>query len=852
MLLLIPSCRTYITEEAVFVVFSMNLPLSSLNRFREETSGAPSTNGVPEVVRTLIIEDSLGDVYVLVNVLESAGYVLDYRLVQSREHLEAALEAEVWDMVISDFMLPNLSGYDALLLTRQRDAAHKRHTPFVMISGVVGEEIAVDIIKAGADEFVTKGNFERLKIAIQRELRSLREREEIRASFSADALRTNTQMRQQGEERLQVLIEHSQDIITMLDSDLKILYQSPFFYQKFGYTEEQVVGRAILRILHPDDRADLVGTLQDMIRKPNVSFTATFRLQAADGRYIAIESIGRNLLHDTAIQALVLNSRDVSERRNVEEALRQSEQQYRSLVDNLAEGIVITDANDKVIVANPAAEKAFGVETGQLTGRFVQEFLSAESQQIVLLQNEARRAGQIGRYEIELIRPNGTKRWQAINSSPRYDEHGNFSGSFVIFNDVTERKNNDEANVLFSQFLERRIDERTEQIKRANAELKHEIQERKRMEEMLLQSGERLNSLLKNASDVITIVDAEGRISYESPACEKVFGFDPFERIGKNFVENVYFEAVRTVREFLAAVVAHPDVPQTVEFKYLRGEIYVWIETTASNQLENPAVGGIVLNSREVSMRKEAEQELKRALQQEKELNDLKSRFISMVSHEFRTPLTVMNSSAEILRAGIGRTSEEKQILHIERVLAAGQRIEQMLNDVLLLARGEAGKTRAVFAPLHLNEFCAEIANELEHNAETKRIHYTFHGKSEPLPALDEKLMRSIVTNLLSNALKYSDDEVEFDVECTEDYIVITISDTGIGIPHNDQKHLFEAFHRAPNAIHIKGTGLGMSIVKYAVDAHDGTIEFSSAEDQGTTFEVILPFRTESSAVVLS
>jgi signal transduction histidine kinase len=211
-----------------------------------------------------------------------------------------------------------------------------------------------------------------------------------------------------------------------------------------------------------------------------------------------------------------------------------------------------------------------------------------------------------------------------------------------------------------------------------------------------------------------------------------------------------------------------------------------------------------------------------------------------------------MNSSAEILRSGIGRTPEEKQILHIERILAAGQRIEQMLNDVLLLARGEAGKTRAAFVPLHLNEFCAEIANELEQNAETRRIHYTFHGKAEPLPALDEKLMRSIVTNLLSNALKYSDDEVEFDVECTEDYIILTISDTGIGIPHNDQKHLFEAFHRARNAVHIKGTGLGMSIVKYAVDAHDGTIEFSSAEDQGTTFEVILPFRTELSAAVFS
>jgi PAS domain S-box-containing protein len=821
------------------------------SHLHEASSFDTISNGGIEVIRTLIIEDSLSDVYVLVNVLESEGYLLDYRLVQSKEHLQSALEAETWDIIISDFMLPNLSGYEALLLTRQHDAAHKRHTPFVMISGLIGEEFAVDLIKAGADDFITKGNFERLKAAVQRELRALQERESIKESFSADAERSTQQARHESEERFRILVQNSQDIISLLDAELNILYQSPYFYHKLGYTEDKILSTSALEIIHPDDVPLAMLTLEQLLTNPTVTRTLTYRIRHDDGSYSLVESIVRNLLHDENIHALVVNSRDISERRNVEEALRQSEQQYRSLVENLAEGIVITDAADNIVVANPAAEQAFGVENGKLIGRFVHEFLSEDSRKVVAEQNLARREGQIGRYEIELTRPNGTKRWQAINSSPRFDEHGNFSGSFVIFNDVTERKNNEEANVLFSQFLERRIDERTEQIKRANAELKHEIQERKRMEEMLLQSGERLNSLLRNASDVITIVDEEGIISYESPASEKVFGFDPFERIGKSFIENVYFEAVRTVRDFLSAIVEHSDTSQTVEFKYLRGEEYVWIETTASNQLNNPAVGGIVLNSREVSMRKEAEHELKRALQQEKELNDLKSRFISMVSHEFRTPLTVMNSSAEILRAGIGRTTPEKQTLHIDRIMNAGHRIEQMLNDVLLLARGEAGKTRAVFAPLHLNEFCAEIAAELEQNAEKRRIHYTFHGASEPLPALDEKLMRSVVTNLLSNALKYSDDEVEFDVECTKDEITLTISDTGIGIPHDDQKHLFEAFHRAQNAVNIKGTGLGMSIVKYAVDAHEGTIEFSSAEDQGTTFIVVLPFRTTSSAVII-
>ncbi len=821
--------------------FTIAPPLASVPH--TATASLHNGHGV-ELVRTLIIEDSLSDVYVLVSVLESAGYALDYRLVQHRDHLTAALEAEPWDIVISDFMLPNLSGYDALVLTRQHDAAHKRHTPFVMISGLVGEEVAVDLIKAGADDFVSKGNYERLKAIFERELRALHEREKLQERINDDAKRNTNQLLHDSEERFRLLVQNSQDIITMLDANLHITYQSPFFYQKLGYAEGQVLGRSAYRIIHPDDREIVQDTLKNMLATPRETYTAIFRVQASDGSYITVESIGRNLLDDEPIRSIVVNSRDISERKAVEVALKQSEQQYRTLVENLAEGIVITDADDKIIVANPAAEQAFGVESGKLVGRYVREFLSEESQVTVDNENAARRAGNIGRYEVEIMRPNGTKRWQSINSSPRYNETSDFSGSFVIFNDVTERKTNEEANVLFSQFLERRIDERTEQIKRANADLKHEIQERKRIEDMLLQSGERLNSLLRNASDVITIVDGDGAISYESPASDKVFGTDPFERIGKNFVENVYFEAVRTVREFLAAVVEHPDSAQTVEFKYLRGEEYVWIETTASNQLHNPAVGGIVLNSREITLRKEAEQELKRALQQEKELNDLKSRFISMVSHEFRTPLTVMNSSAEILRAGIGKTTPEKQITHIERMMTAGQRIEQMLNDVLLLARGEAGKTRAVFAPLDIDAFSKEIIEELEQSSETQRIYYSFHGTTETLPLLDEKLMRSIITNLLSNALKYSDEDVDFDVECSSSAVILTISDNGIGIPYKDQKHLFEAFHRAQNAIHIKGTGLGMSIVKYAVDAHDGTIEFSSVEEQGTSFIVALPFRS--------
>jgi signal transduction histidine kinase len=169
-----------------------------------------------------------------------------------------------------------------------------------------------------------------------------------------------------------------------------------------------------------------------------------------------------------------------------------------------------------------------------------------------------------------------------------------------------------------------------------------------------------------------------------------------------------------------------------------------------------------------------------------------------------------------------------------------------MLNDVLVLARGEAGKTRAVFSPLPLQAFCQEIVHELTvANSGTERIRFVFASTTNEIPHLDEKLMRSILTNLLSNALKYSQDEVEFAIKCSTEAVEIRVSDKGIGIPLEDQKHIFEAFHRAQNVENIKGTGVGMSIVKYAVDAHDGMISFISAENKGTTFTVHLPFRAD-------
>ncbi|MCS6808998.1 MAG: PAS domain-containing sensor histidine kinase [Bacteroidota bacterium] len=784
-----------------------------------------------ECVRILLAVDSFGEGQRLIHILEADHYIADFRMVFSHEHLCDALMAEQWDVVVFRAE-SSLFSLDATLSMIRALRLHKsaEHMIVLVIASpqTLSAEQALVIVRAGADDIIFDTNLSRVQASIQQRYSRIFARK-ARAE----------------EQRTLHLLHYSCDIVSLIDAHLGMVYHSPAFYRLFGYTQQDVIGASIDTILHPDDQTIIHNALHHILDVPEEQKQVYMRVRHQHtGEYRLIESMWINCIHIADIQGILLNSRDITARFHPEHGAREREEQYKTLIDSVSEGVMMVDVDCKCIIANSAAERAFGVEPGALNGRTLYELFPHNGQGIIEQDAAEQYQEATSRYEVEIVRPNGTRRWQAITVIPRLDSRGVRIGTILIINDMTERKFNEEANVLFSQFLERRISERTEALKRANTELKHEIAERKRMEEMLLQSGERLNSLLKNSSDVITIVEENGDIIYESPASEKVFGFEPFERIGKNFLENVHPDYQETVRTFFRCVAHEPYAVQTVECLYLSAlhHEYQWIEITGSNQIENIAVGGIVLNSHDISSRKAAEQELKKALTQEKELNDLKSRFIRMVSHEFRTPLTVINSSAEILRMGVGTLSLEKQSSHIERIIASVSHIEYMLHDILTIARGEAGKTYANFAPVHLQALCEDVIHNLSSTSGSEgRVIFRYHTTTTEPPILDEKLVRSILTNLLSNAIKYSDADVECTVECSHTGVLIQVSDSGIGIPEEDQKYMFEPFHRGQNAVHIQGTGLGMSVVKYAVDAHGGTIRLTSRQNVGTTFTVRLP-----------
>ncbi|PWU09480.1 MAG: hypothetical protein C5B50_27265 [Verrucomicrobia bacterium] len=250
----------------------------------------------------------------------------------------------------------------------------------------------------------------------------------------------------------------------------------------------------------------------------------------------------------------------------------------------------------------------------------------------------------------------------------------------------------------------------------------------------------------------------------------------------------------------------------------------------------------------DITERKRAEAELQNALAKERELGQLKSDFVSLVSHEFRTPLEIIMSSADNLERYHDRLAPDKRRQLLQTIHKSVRRMSGMMEEVLVLGRVEAGKTEFRPSEFELNAFCKRVGDEIQTatsnrcpvKVEARRISRTAFG--------DENLLRHILTNLLSNAVKYSPEgaPVTLRVARQGTNAVLSVIDKGCGIPKADQDRLFQAFHRGANVRHVPGTGLGLVIVKRCLELHGGEISCKSADGAGTTFSVTLPLYPKS------
>lgn len=404
---------------------------------------------------------------------------------------------------------------------------------------------------------------------------------------------------------------------------------------------------------------------------------------------------------------------------------------------------------------------------------------------------------------------------------------------------------------------------------------------------------EMLDALFKHATEGIVVVDKQANIVMLNPKAKELFGYTDRELIGRK-VETLipqrfnrnhvgyrdeYLEAPRArgmghMMDLFARRKDGTEFPVEVSlspFKTSDGEFVVSfvIDITERKKQESRIIEANLeiqkLNAEleeRVQQRTEelaaaikrieqSQEEVVRALTKERELNNMKSQFVTIASHEFRTPLATILSSASLIGRYSRTEDEDKRQKHVQRIKSTVSNLTEILNDFLSIGKLEEGRIHCIPVLTDLNEFCENLIEEIRGLCkEGQEMFVSYEGEANAW--LDKQLLRNVLFNLLSNAIKYSESEksIFLRVKNWSGLVRIEVQDQGIGIPEQDQGHVFDRFFRANNAGNAQGTGLGLNIVQNYIDLMGGTVRFRSEVGAGSTFFVELPNREPASVKI--
>lgn len=389
----------------------------------------------------------------------------------------------------------------------------------------------------------------------------------------------------------------------------------------------------------------------------------------------------------------------------------------------------------------------------------------------------------------------------------------------------------------------------------------------------LMEGKEGLEALFKYATEGIIVTNSKGELIKVNPAAEKMFGYSEGELLGKKvevFVPDRFLDRHEKHRDNFSANPHARSMGAGFDLKGKRKDgsefpveislspysfdnekfvigfvIDITLRKQAEERLKNYSVelekqveNRTMIMSEAIEELEKTKEELNKALEKERELGELKSRFVSMASHEFRTPLATVLSSLSLVAKYGEKGEKEKQSKHMARIKQSITHLTDILNDMLSISKLEEGGISVSREQFDIKTFIIALIGEMRVVAKPGQSLDYKHIGDEVKVNLDKKIVRHILFNLISNAIKFTTDNrpIEIVSEINENTIVISVKDNGIGISEEDQKHLFERFFRGENATNIQGTGLGLNIVAKYVEILDGTIECKSVLEQGTTF----------------
>ena len=653
-------------------------------------------------------------------------------------------------------------------------------------------------------------------------------------------------------EFLHNIVDTNPNLICVKNWEGKYTLANQALAEVYGTNVDDLIGKTDADFnQNPQEVASFIATDREVISNLQVKFIPEEVITTAQGKKLYLQTIKRPFLspHGQVDQVIGVST-DITERKKVEEALRESheilevrveertaalrqslerlqaetearqtltkelaksEEKFRRIFQDAPIGMALYDFEGKFVQVNPAFCNLVGYTPEELE-QFT--FLTINhpedvAEEVPYLEKFQRK--EISTYQLEkrYINKNGEILWVKQTCGYIGDSNNQWRYGLGMVENITKRK---------------------------------------QAEEKLRATTSRLSALIKNLQFGVLFKDRFGKViltnklfcqlfnissSPESLAGEDLSTFsqnhqhlfqDPSGFLN-NYQQIVNNKQVVTNEELLLKdrrTLERDYVPIFIDDNY---EGHLWMY-------------------RDITERKKAEEDLHQALAKERELVELKSRFISMASHEFRTPLSTILSSAELLEHYHHQWSQERQLTHYHRIQTSVQQMTELLNDVLIIGKAEADKLEFNPEILDLVHFCQEIIEELQVNHIYKYKIDFINQWPGGHPCLDKKLLRHILTNLFSNAIKYSSEgsKIKFSLGCLGDFIALQVQDAGIGIPYEDRVHLFESFHRGTNVGNVPGTGLGLAIVKRCVEVHGGEVKFVSEVGNGTTFTILLPW----------
>ncbi len=608
----------------------------------------------------------------------------------------------------------------------------------------------------------------------------------------------------ESEAKYKLISQNSSDCICLQTISGKFVFVSPSSKDVLGYSPRELQTLRLREIISEDDLQRVSDAMLEVINGNVKSNSIVFKAKHKEGHREWLETIGGAIIDDNGeAQYLQTSTRNVTDRIMAQQRIKESEERYKLITENSHDIVTLMDLNGDYVFITPSIKESMGYDPEEMIGRNTTEFIHPEDLPRIMesMGNTIADKKREGYAEFRFKRKDGEWRWIQV------------SGGVIL---------NDEGEPIYI---------------RSN---KIDVTEKKLTEEKLRRQEEQYKLVSENSGDVIGLHNLDGTFAFISPSVYRLLGYskedDPrphpmpyIHEEDKDKVRSAFYETIEKKRK---------DAKTTYRLRNKQGD-YLWVGATFSAVLdENNNTSYVVSSTRDIS-------EIVKAIEKERQLNKLKSSFISMASHEFRTPLTTIQSSNELISMYLDNSDapkDTKLAKHVGRIRTELERLNSLLKDIFTLGRLDVGKTRLKKEITSLTGIIKQVVLESSVAYKNRKIKINTVGQERQL-LLDSQLISHVVSNLVNNALKYSEPNTDPEVIITykEEGVEIDVKDYGIGIPEKDQAGLFESFSRASNVGDIEGTGLGLVIVKQFVEMHGGEISYVSEINKGTTFKVTLP-----------